>query len=52
MCKHNVYVYLLALNCNLTTKLTCRYEAQRNSGRVQPVAVNHYWRLKASLSAG
>jgi len=29
-------VYLMALNSNLTTKLTCRDEAQRNSGRVVP----------------
>jgi len=25
----------MALNCNRSTKLTCRYEAQRNSGGVQ-----------------
>ena len=28
---------MLVLNYNLTTKLTCRYEAQRNSGRVVPL---------------
>jgi hypothetical protein len=35
MCNHNGYAYLDDSNCNLTTKLTCRYKSQRNNGRVQ-----------------